>query len=83
MPLPDLLQLLTETSFVFLGDSARVDSSADEPSFDAAVQMKASQLNHRLAHLDFSAIHLFVEGGQRQSSVTNIPLPCTLATSRP
>ena len=31
--------------------------------------MKAGQLNHMLGHLDLGAIHLFVEGGQRQSSV--------------
>lgn len=32
--LPDLLQPLIEASFVFLGDSARGESSEDDSSFD-------------------------------------------------
>lgn len=31
--------------------------------------MEARELNHRLGHLDFNAIHFFVEGRQCESSM--------------
>lgn len=33
--------------------------------------MKARQLNYRLCDLDFGAIHLFIEGRERQSAMSH------------